>query len=70
MKASTERKTIRWIHIILSMPLLWFIYGPVAETQKAAGAMKFVFIPVVVLTGFWLWLGAKIKKGVGKKVKG
>jgi hypothetical protein len=49
------------------MPILWFIYGPIAETQKAAGAMKYVFIPIIIISGFWLWLGVRIKKGFGRK---
>lgn len=62
MKASTERKIIRWVHILLSIPLLWFIYGPAEETQKAAPGMRFIFIPIITLSGFWLWKGHFIKK--------
>jgi len=29
VKASTERKIIRWIHIIASIPIIGYIYGPV-----------------------------------------
>ena len=62
MKASTERKIIRWVHILLSVPPLWFIYGPAEETQKAAPGMRFIFIPIITLSGFWLWKGHFIKK--------
>lgn len=56
MKASTERKIMRWIHIILSIPIVNYIYEPVAE-PNAAFATKFVFIPVVILSGLWMWKG-------------
>ncbi|SFQ54854.1 hypothetical protein [Parafilimonas terrae] len=36
MKASVERKIIRWLHIILSIPIVGFIYGPVADIYYAA----------------------------------
>ncbi len=55
MKASTERKIIRWAHILLSIPILGYIYGPVANNPSAAGAVRFVFLPVVVLSGLWMW---------------
>jgi thiosulfate reductase cytochrome b subunit len=58
MKASTERKTMRWIHIILSVPIVDYIYGGLAaERPDVAFATKFVFIPVVILSGLWMWKG-------------
>jgi len=27
-EGSTERKIIRWIHIIVSIPIIGYIYGP------------------------------------------
>ncbi len=62
MKASTERKLIRWIHIIFSIPILGYIYGPVSEIPQAAFATRWVFLPVIILSGFWLWKGQWVKK--------
>ncbi|SHN33892.1 hypothetical protein [Chitinophaga sp. CF418] len=55
MKASTERKIIRWLHILLSIPILGYIYGPVSTIPAAANAVRFVFLPIVVLSGFFMW---------------
>lgn len=58
MKASTERQIMRWIHIILSFPIVDYIYGGVvAERPDAALATRFVFIPGVILSGLWMWKG-------------
>ena len=62
MNAATERKLIRWIHLTLSIPIIGFIYGPVARIPRAAFATKFVFVPVVILSGIWLWKGHWVKK--------
>lgn len=62
MKAATERKLIRWIHMVCSIPLLGYIYGPVAGMHYAAMAVRFVFLPVILLSGLWLWKGAVIKR--------
>jgi len=72
MKASTERKIIRWLHIILSIPILGYIYGPVAANPPAANAVRWVFLPVVILSGLWMWKGHLLKKKLrrqGKNVK-
>jgi thiosulfate reductase cytochrome b subunit len=64
MKASTERKVIRWLHLIISIPVVGYIYGPVAELTYAANAVRFIFFPVLVLSGLWLWKGYVVKNWV------
>jgi hypothetical protein len=62
MKASTERKIIRWFHIIVSIPIIGYIYGPVSEIPEAANAVRFVIFPMLVLSGLWLWKGHWVKR--------
>jgi hypothetical protein len=66
MKASTERMLMRWGHIILSIPIIGYIYGPVAEIPRAVIATRWVFVPLVVLSGLWMWKGAVVKKWLKK----
>lgn len=60
MKAASERRVIRIVHLVLSIPLLGYIYGPVASIPQAARFTRWVAMPVVVLTGFWLWLKPRV----------
>lgn len=62
MSAALERKIIRWMHIILSIPVVGYIYGPVSQIPMATMWVKFVFFPVIVLSGLWLWKGHVVKK--------
>jgi thiosulfate reductase cytochrome b subunit len=63
MKANTERKIMRWIHIILSFPIVGYLYEPVADQPNAAfAATKFVFVPIVILSGLWMWKGQVIRR--------
>ena len=62
MKASRERKIIRWIHILLSIPIIGCIYGPVAEIPEATMIIRVFFFPVIVLSGFYLWKVHLLKK--------
>jgi hypothetical protein len=62
MKASTERQFIRLLHLVLSIPIVGYIYGPVASIPQAVRFTCWVAMPVVVLTGFWLWLKPRLLK--------
>src|SRR5438046_1826704 len=55
---ATKRSILRWIHIIVTIPIFGYIYGPTSEVQEYAGAVRFVFVPVIVLSGLWMYAGA------------
>jgi thiosulfate reductase cytochrome b subunit len=67
MKASTERNIMRWLHILLSIPIVGYIYGPVASIPQSAMVVRLVIFPIVVLSGFWMWKGHVVKKWVKSK---
>ena len=62
MKAATERKIIRWFHILASIPIIGFVYGPVSTIPEAVVMVRWVIFPLVILSGFWMWKGHVIKK--------
>src|SRR6187399_2085326 len=78
---ATKRSILRCTHLILSIPILGYIYGEPAEVQQYAGAVRFVFVPVIILSGFWMysgvvfailgiavWLGAYYLSGIGAAI--
>ena len=81
MKQGTKRSILRWIHLILSIPILGYIYSPFEEIPNYAPAVRFIFVPVMILSGFWMysgvffaiigaaaWLGAYHLSGFGAAV--
>jgi hypothetical protein len=60
MKAANERKFIRILHLVFSVPILGYLYGPVASIPQAAHFTRWVAMPIVVLTGCWLWLKPRL----------
>ena len=54
---ATKRSILRWIHIIVTIPILGYIYEPASEVQQYAGAVRFLFVPVVMLVGYWMYAG-------------
>src|SRR5260221_8714066 len=78
---ATQRSILRWIHLVLAIPILGYIYSPPSEAQQYASAVRFVFVPVIILAGYWmyagavfaiigvaLWLGAYKLSGVGAAI--
>ena len=46
---ATRRSILRWIHIVFGIPILGYIYSPFEELPQYAPAVRFVFLPVIVL---------------------
>src|SRR5438876_11340063 len=63
---ATKRSILRWIHIIFGIPILGYIYSPFEEIPKYAPAVRFVFLPVIVLSGFWMWKGHVLRLLISK----
>ncbi len=52
-----KRSILRWIHLILAIPILGYIYSPFAELPNYAAVTRFVFAPVIMLAGYWMYAG-------------
>jgi len=78
---ATLRSLLRWIHLILAIPILGYIYSQPSEAQQYAPAVRFIFVPVMILAGYWMyagvvfaiigvavWLGAYKLSGVGAAI--
>jgi hypothetical protein len=66
MKDATKRSIFRWIHIVFSIPILGYIYSPFEEIPKYAGRVRFVVVPVMLLSGFWMWKGHVVRRLISK----
>ena len=57
MQEATKRLIVRWIHLVLAIPIIGYIYSPFEKIPDYAPPTRFVFVPVMVLSGFWMWKG-------------
>lgn len=69
MNASTKRTIARWIHIIFGLPIFGYIYGPPDEVAQYAPVFRYVFVPMIVLSGLWMWKGHLIDRMFSKRAK-
>ncbi len=47
---ANKRALLRWLHIIVTIPIFGYIYGPAAEVGEYAGAVRYLFVPIIVLS--------------------
>ena len=57
MKASTKRIILRIVHLLSVIPVLGYVYQPIAEAAQYQQFTQMVFIPLAILTGFWMYMG-------------
>ncbi len=65
----TKRTVFRWIHIVCSIPIIGYIYSPFDQIPNYAPATRFVFLPIMVLTGLWMWKGHLVRRLFGKRLE-
>jgi hypothetical protein len=66
MKDVTQRVIIRWIHIICSIPIVGYIYSPFDQIPNYAPPTRFVFFPIMLLSGLWMWKGHLVRRFFAK----
>jgi hypothetical protein len=66
MNQSIVRSIFRWIHILFAVPILGYIYSPFDKIPNYAPATRFVFVPVMVLSGLWMWKGHVLRRLISK----
>lgn len=57
MTQSTLRTIVRWIHVIFSIPIIGYVYSPFEDIPQYAAPTRFVFLPMLAVTGLWMWKG-------------
>ena len=67
MKDATKRSIIRWIHIVFAIPIIGYIYSPFDQIPNYATPTRFVFVPVLVLSGLWMWKGHLLRRLISKR---
>jgi hypothetical protein len=67
MNQGIKRWIVRSIHLVFSIPIIGYIYSPFDKLPDYAPATRFVFVPVMVLSGLWMWKGHLLRRLVSKR---
>lgn len=57
-----KRWIFRWIHLICAIPIAGYIYRPFDVLPAYAPLTRFVFLPVMLLSGLWMWKGHTLRR--------
>jgi hypothetical protein len=66
MSQGIKRSIFRWIHILFAIPIIGYIYSPFEKIPQYAAPTRFVFVPVLVLSGLWMWKGHLLRRLISK----
>jgi len=62
MKEATVRSIVRTIHLVLTIPIIGYIYSPFDVIPNYAPQTRFIFLPAMLLTGLWMWKGHLLRR--------
>lgn len=66
MNQVAQRSVLRWIHIVFSIPIIGYVYSPFEEIPNYAPLTRYVFLPILVLSGVWMWKGHALQRLIFK----
>lgn len=69
MNPPSTRTVFRWVHLILGIPILGYIYSPFDQLPAFAGKVRHYFVPLLLLSGFWMWKG-HLARRLGSQISG
>ena len=52
---SKIRVILRWVHIVLGLILMCYVYSPFHKYFAFQVLVKFIIIPFATLSGLWIW---------------
>ena len=67
MREATKRSIVRWMHIALAIPIAGYVYSPFDQIPNYAFPTRFVFVPLLVLSGLWMWKGHLVRRLFAKR---
>ena len=67
MSNATTRTIFRWIHIVFAIPIVGYIYSPFDQLPNYAPVVRYLAVPVIVLSGLWMWKGHLLRRLISKR---
>lgn len=62
MSTATQRVICRWIHLILAIPIVGYVYSPFEQLPGYAPIVRYIAVPAIILTGLWMWKGHLVRR--------
>jgi hypothetical protein len=62
MNESILRVIFRWTHIVFGIPIVGYIYSPFESLPQYASLVRYIFVPVILVSGLWMWKGHVLRR--------
>jgi hypothetical protein len=69
MSQGTVRTIVRWVHLLLSIPMIGYAYSPLEELPNYAPVARYIAVPGLVLTGLWMWKGHVLRRLIAPDIR-
>jgi len=69
MQEAAERLIFRWMHISCGIPILGYIYDSPSDAPNYASSVRYVILPVLLLSGLWMWKSHLVRRLLSKRMK-
>lgn len=56
------RTLARWLHLILAIPILGYVYSPFENLPLYAFPTRYIFMPALIVMGLWMWKGHLLRR--------
>ena len=67
INSGIARAIFRWIHLIFAIPIIGYIYSPFEKIPDYAPLTRYLFVPVMVASGLWMWKGHVVRRMISKR---
>lgn len=67
MTQGVTRTIARWIHLVFSIPIIGYVYSPFEQLPEYSPVVRYIAVPIIVVTGLWMWKGHWVQRLVSKK---
>ncbi len=65
MNTRKTRSIVRWLHLIGAALIGTFVYSPWGDVVWFASLVKWGVIPLLTISGLWMWQGHRLRSRPG-----
>lgn len=66
LSGKQQRTILRYTHLLAGMLNVFFIYTPLGDLPEFELLVQIILVPVIIITGVWMWQQAKVRKLLAK----
>ena len=66
LSGKQQRTILRYSHLVAGLLNVFFIYTPLGDVPAFELLVQIILVPVIVITGVWMWQQARVRKLLAK----